>query len=311
MEDGRPDDALRLYGGDFLDGFFAEEASGFEEWSETERAALRELAARGARQLAEQHDAQGVHTVAVAWGRRAAELAPDDERAFRRLLGLLERAGDRAGALQAYDEFSRRLRAEHGAEPAAETRAMVEAIRRASGMPAVAVATPPDEPVLSPVVQRQAPDRASAPGEPLAVGTSLAEGRYIIEDVLGVGGMATVYLAHDVRHERRVAVKVLRPEIAATVGATALLRGMSLRLSPMHIGAASCIGTSSRTIFFSRVIRRLRSFMHSSPISGSRKQLMRRGLDLAPTPRLSHCLEAWWGRRARGIQPQRKVQLLM
>jgi eukaryotic-like serine/threonine-protein kinase len=44
-------------------------------------------------------------------------------------------------------------------------------------------------------------------------------GRYRIERELGAGGMATVYLAHDLRHERQVAVKVVKPEIVATVGA--------------------------------------------------------------------------------------------
>ncbi|MCH7857006.1 MAG: hypothetical protein IIB37_09675 [Gemmatimonadetes bacterium] len=45
------------------------------------------------------------------------------------------------------------------------------------------------------------------------------EGRYAIERVLGEGGMATVYLADDLRHERKVALKVLKPELAAVVGA--------------------------------------------------------------------------------------------
>ncbi len=44
--------------------------------------------------------------------------------------------------------------------------------------------------------------------------TALAD-RYAIQEELGAGGMATVYLAHDVKHDRRVAVKVLRPELAA------------------------------------------------------------------------------------------------
>ena len=41
------------------------------------------------------------------------------------------------------------------------------------------------------------------------------EGRYAIERELGEGGMATVYLADDLKHERRVALKVLKPELAA------------------------------------------------------------------------------------------------
>ncbi|MEO8480528.1 MAG: serine/threonine-protein kinase, partial [Gemmatimonadota bacterium] len=47
--------------------------------------------------------------------------------------------------------------------------------------------------------------------------------RYRIEREIGAGGMATVYLAYDVRHDRRVALKVLRPELAAAIGAERFL----------------------------------------------------------------------------------------
>jgi serine/threonine-protein kinase len=43
--------------------------------------------------------------------------------------------------------------------------------------------------------------------------------RYRLERELGQGGIATVYLAHDLRHERKAAIKVLRPELAAVIGA--------------------------------------------------------------------------------------------
>ncbi|PYP69701.1 MAG: hypothetical protein DMD41_16455, partial [Gemmatimonadetes bacterium] len=53
-------------------------------------------------------------------------------------------------------------------------------------------------------------------------------GRYTIERELGRGGMATVYLAHDLRHDRPVALKVLRPELAAAIGPERFLREIQI-----------------------------------------------------------------------------------
>ncbi len=62
-------------------------------------------------------------------------------------------------------------------------------------------------------------------------------GRYAIEAELGRGGMATVYRALDLRHGRQVAIKVLRPELAAAVGPDRFLREISItaKLSHPHI----------------------------------------------------------------------------
>src|SRR5689334_510684 len=48
--------------------------------------------------------------------------------------------------------------------------------------------------------------------------SELLAGRYLVTRELGAGGMATVYLALDQRHDRQVAIKVLRPELAAVIG---------------------------------------------------------------------------------------------
>ena len=62
--------------------------------------------------------------------------------------------------------------------------------------------------------------------------------RYTIEREIGQGGMATVYLARDVRHDRNVALKVLRPELAAVIGADRFLQEIrvtaGLHLLPAH-----------------------------------------------------------------------------
>ena len=53
--------------------------------------------------------------------------------------------------------------------------------------------------------------------DPVARLNAALEGRYSIERELGEGGMATVYLADDLKHERKVALKVLKPELAHSV----------------------------------------------------------------------------------------------
>ncbi|MEZ4456995.1 MAG: hypothetical protein R2882_10675 [Gemmatimonadales bacterium] len=75
-----------------------------------------------------------------------------------------------------------------------------------------------------------------------AIATRLAaalDGRYRIERVLGTGGMATVFLAHEAKHDRPVVLKVLRPEVARWVGAERFLTEIRIlaRHSHPHIPA--------------------------------------------------------------------------
>ncbi len=63
--------------------------------------------------------------------------------------------------------------------------------------------------------------------------TALA-GRYVVEQELGAGGMATVYLAHDAKHNRKVALKVLRPELAAVIGADRFLKEIEVTANLQH-----------------------------------------------------------------------------
>jgi serine/threonine protein kinase/tetratricopeptide (TPR) repeat protein len=60
------------------------------------------------------------------------------------------------------------------------------------------------------------------------------EGRYHIERELGEGGMATVYLADDLKHERKVALKVLKPELAAALGAERFLAEIRTTANLQH-----------------------------------------------------------------------------
>lgn len=95
------------------------------------------------------------------------------------------------------------------------------------------------------MVRRELPRRAAGRScrgylGGVSVATRLSESlheRYGITRELGRGGMATVYLAHDVRHDRAVALKVLHPELAATLGPERFLREIRLaaRLQHPHI----------------------------------------------------------------------------
>ena len=61
--------------------------------------------------------------------------------------------------------------------------------------------------------------------------------RYRIERELGAGGMATVYLAHDIKHDRDVAIKLLHPDLGAALGAERFLSEIrtTARLQHPHI----------------------------------------------------------------------------
>ena len=87
---------------------------------------------------------------------------------------------------------------------------------------------------ISPTSSRSAgSDSAQAPA---CLTTALAD-RYRIDRELGAGGMATVYLAHDLKHERDVAIKVLHPDLGAALGGERFLSEIrtTARLQHPHI----------------------------------------------------------------------------
>ncbi len=74
--------------------------------------------------------------------------------------------------------------------------------------------------------------------------------RYTIERELGQGGMATVYLAEDLRHHRKVALKVLRPEIAATLGAGRFAREIEVAARLQHPNILPLLDSGEAEGFF-------------------------------------------------------------
>src|ERR1700736_2707690 len=102
----RLQEALDLYWGDLLAGFFIDEAPEFDQWLHSERRMLRVCAARAALALSDQLEASGNLPAAVTSARRSLEFSDTDEHALRKLIELQSRAGDRAGAIQTYETFA-------------------------------------------------------------------------------------------------------------------------------------------------------------------------------------------------------------
>src|SRR3954452_14000784 len=98
------------------------------------------------------------------------------------------------------------------------------------------------KPHLRPRASRRPLTRASSPipnkpvpmPEPLLLLQSALADRYRIDGEIGAGGMATVYLAHDIRHDRKVALKLLRPELSAVIGAERFLAEIKLTANLQH-----------------------------------------------------------------------------
>ena len=130
IAEGRLEDALALYRGELLEGFFVSNAPGFERWIDSERRGLSDRACRAAWSIADGAERSGNHAVAARWCRWAVDRSPLDEAGVQRLMTALDHAGDRAGAVLAYEQFARRIASELDLSPSPETCALLDGIRR-------------------------------------------------------------------------------------------------------------------------------------------------------------------------------------
>jgi DNA-binding SARP family transcriptional activator len=94
LAEGNPEEALALYGGDLLAGFFVPDAPGFEHWADAERTRLKDLAAHAASALAEREEAAANLSGAARWARRR-HASPR----FRQPLSTAHRTSRRARAV--------------------------------------------------------------------------------------------------------------------------------------------------------------------------------------------------------------------
>ena len=173
LEGGDLEQAVALYRGPFLDGFYVTGADEFERWAEGERDRLARAYARALETLAERSESGGALLEAVEWWRRLLSHDPYSTRVAIRLVAALDAAGERTGALRAAAAHADFVRQELGEEPPAELTLMADRIR-ADGVPALprppAAADPPAAPVVDPDPVPGAPDAPDAPS-PRVVGT--------------------------------------------------------------------------------------------------------------------------------------------
>jgi len=204
-----------LYVGPFLDGVYLSDAGAFEHWLDAQRRRFAEAAERAIEQLAADADARGDHAAAARWWRLFTALDPLKTRGVIGLMSALAAHGDRPGALRHAESYTRLMREELEAEPSVAVRSLADRYR----------------------------------GE---VDARMFGQRFVIERELGRGGMAVVYLAHDRKHDRHVALKMLHPELGAAVGRERLEREIMVtaKLQHPHILSLHDSGESEGTIFY-------------------------------------------------------------
>jgi DNA-binding SARP family transcriptional activator/TolB-like protein len=129
LDEGRWEDAVKAYGGPFLDGFYVSDAPEFERWAEGERDRLARAYGRALEELAMAAEAAGAPLRAAEWWRRLLAHDAFSSRVALRLVRVLERAGERAAALRAAEAHVLLLREELGVGPDAELAALMEDLR--------------------------------------------------------------------------------------------------------------------------------------------------------------------------------------
>ena len=176
LERGELEEALELYRGDLLEGFFLPDAPEFEAWLEEERGRLRRRAVDACWSLVDEAEGAGRVALAARYARRALGLAPTDEIGARRLLTLLARSGDVTGALRAHQEFAERLERLYEIEPSPETDRLVSSIRRGALQPDRRASRRPAGAVEAVTAPAATPDRPAPALRPALAAAQPAEG---------------------------------------------------------------------------------------------------------------------------------------
>lgn len=127
--------AVELYQGDFLEGFYVSEALTFEEWAAGRRSLLQGLIVQALHLLVVKHLEREEHAAGIDYANRLLAIEPWREETHRHLMILLARSGQRSAALAQYDLCRRALLDQLSIEPLPETTALYTRIRAAAAPP--------------------------------------------------------------------------------------------------------------------------------------------------------------------------------
>ncbi|HEU4748842.1 MAG TPA: protein kinase [Gemmatimonadaceae bacterium] len=198
---GAEEEAATHYQGPFLDGIYLSgDNNAFQQWIDEQRMRLDALAERVLESLAARAQERGDHATAADMWRRLTMLDPLRTIAAAGLMQALAASGNRAAALRHAEVYARRIREELDAEPSAVVSSLADRLREEVG----------------------------------DAGGGLIAGRYAIERELARGGMSVVLLARDVKHDRPVALKMLRAELNASIDRQRMLREIRITAQLQH-----------------------------------------------------------------------------
>ncbi|HUF50383.1 MAG TPA: BTAD domain-containing putative transcriptional regulator [Longimicrobiales bacterium] len=193
-------DAVALYRGPFLDGFFISEALEFDQWAERERDRLARAYARALQDIATRDEAAGDFRSAVVWWRRLVE---HDQYGTAPTLGLmraLDATGDRAAAIREGRAHAGRMKAELDAEPDEQVEAFSASLRdspttaslpeRVAGAPAARVPVPPSTATTAAIAPPPEPRATAAPA-----GSPRTRRKTLVYVSAGIASLAVMALA--------------------------------------------------------------------------------------------------------------------
>jgi DNA-binding SARP family transcriptional activator/predicted ATPase len=136
-------DAVDLYAGDFMEGFYVRDAPAFEEWVLVQRELLRQAAVQALHLLAKHHTARGQYSAGLAYTSRLLALEPWHEEYHQQMMILYALSGQRSAALRQYELCRQVLNKEMGARPAPATEALYGQIRDGELLASLAPQNPP------------------------------------------------------------------------------------------------------------------------------------------------------------------------